>query len=231
MPSSANRHRIEIPTALFERLEGRARGVGMTVAALAAALLADALDGVDQAPARAPRPAEDQFQDLREGIARLVELDARQLQELRALREEVGAQLRVVNRLLPHPAGARDRDDEPAASGPPRKFALDNLQELRVAERQAAQPRSTPATAAEWRELRVAEQGAWQGAPFVDAVDRLLGEADRSQLSPEWREYIRLLLGFTQSPQLRESYARQAEVLRRRLQDLPGSEPPGGEAT
>ena len=206
----------------------------MTVAALAASLLADALDGADQASARAPRLAEDHLQDLREGIARLVELDARQLQELRALREEVGAQLRVVNRLLPHPAGARDRDDEPAASGPPRKFALDNLQELRVAERQAARPPHTPApTAAEWRELRVAEQRAWQGAPFVDAVDRLLGEADRSQLSPEWREYIRLrlLLGFTQWPELREAYARQAEVLRRRLQDLPESEPPGGETT
>ena len=44
MPSSPNRRRLEIPTALYARLEGEAQRAQMTAAALATVLLADALD-------------------------------------------------------------------------------------------------------------------------------------------------------------------------------------------
>jgi hypothetical protein len=44
MPTSANRRRVELPAALFARLEERARRDGQTIAGLVATLLAGALD-------------------------------------------------------------------------------------------------------------------------------------------------------------------------------------------
>lgn len=79
MPSSPNRRRIELPAALYARLEALAERSQMTTAALAAALLAAALDQ------RQP------YREIGEQLRQLVEAGSRQEGELRALRELIGA--------------------------------------------------------------------------------------------------------------------------------------------
>lgn len=81
MPSSANRHRLEIPTALYARLEDESQRRQVTAAALATALLTDALDSADRERGGAG--------EMKEMLRQLLDGSARQTAELRALRREL----------------------------------------------------------------------------------------------------------------------------------------------
>lgn len=100
MPSSANRRRIELPNELHERLRVRAERAGMTVAALAAALLTDALardgEGSELACAslgwrEAASLAAPGRQVLLPLLRELLEVDGEQLRELRAIGRRLDA--------------------------------------------------------------------------------------------------------------------------------------------
>jgi hypothetical protein len=140
MPSSPNRHRLEIPTALYARLEGEAQRRQMTAAALATVLLSDALDRAGQE--RGGREG-GVLGEVRDALRQLLEGDARQVAELRALREELGRALPPV---------------QPA--GPARSAAA------RVAEvAQTFKPQ-------DWTELRVTGQAPRQPVkPFKDLLE------------------------------------------------------------
>jgi hypothetical protein len=172
MPSSSNRHRLEIPTALYGRLEGEAQRRQMTAAALATVLLAEALDRAGRE--RGAHEGE-VIGEVRDALKQLLEGDARQAAELRALREELGRTLPQV-----------------------RQIEMTRSPVSRVAEL------ARTFDSQDWTELRVTGQGAHrQVKPFQDLLQgsslppamveylRLLMISDLAQ-SPELRaEYLR----------------------------------------
>jgi hypothetical protein len=125
MPSSPNRRRLEIPTALYARLEEAARGRQMTAAGLATLLLADALGRVEAAGGEGEGEA---LAAIRRGVDELLAAGARQADELGALRREVAL-------VLPHLVSAAPVTAPlaPATQGA-RRGEFEEWAELRVGE-------------------------------------------------------------------------------------------------
>lgn len=91
MPTSVNRRRVEVPAALFARLEERARRDGQTVAGLVAALLAGALD----APV-VGQEAEVGDAEVRALLRQMAHNDTVQLRELRFVQQRLDLALRLL---------------------------------------------------------------------------------------------------------------------------------------
>jgi hypothetical protein len=154
MPTSPNRRRIEIPAALFARLEERARRDGQTLAGLVATLLAGALDAAPQPPT-----AERQTSDnpsLRELLQQVLSNDALQLRELQSIQQRLDAVMRA---LLEGPSPAEaDPGTAPNVSQATRQRLLDALTETYV-----AAPHRPPSTLAQAGEPRpILSRTLWQ---------------------------------------------------------------------
>src|SRR5690242_4283370 len=94
MPTSPNRRRVEIPAALFARLEDRARRDGQTLAGLVATLLSAALDAPSQPP-----PVETQASENpngRELLQQVLSNDVLQLRELQFIQQRLDLTLRLL---------------------------------------------------------------------------------------------------------------------------------------
>lgn len=208
MPSSANRHRIEIPTALYDRLVQRAQRDGMTTSALAAALLAAALDEAAIPEGEGQPSDRQQLREVVDLVRHLVDAERERRQEAHAIHRQIAAQLQAIDRTLPllteahRLAGPLSPPLSPAPLidfGPP------------------AAPQQTPPATDEARRHR---------AKALRALDDAMGRLS----PPELGEYLRLLLvlSSTHSPQLKEEYGRQAETLWQRLEARLASEEPAG---
>jgi hypothetical protein len=114
MPTSVNRRRVELPAALFARLEERARRDGQTIAGLVAALLASALD----ASVGGEQGERGGDQEVRALLMQALHYDKLHQRELQFVGQRLDLALRVLV------AG------QPAAEGDPG----DALAEYRVAE-------------------------------------------------------------------------------------------------
>ncbi len=85
MPSSPNRRRLEIPTALYTRLESEAQCRQVTAAALANTLLVDALGRVERGV--------NERGAVQDALHQLLDGNARQTAELQAIRRELAQTL------------------------------------------------------------------------------------------------------------------------------------------
>ena len=130
MPTSPNRRRIEIPAALYTRLEVRARRDGQTIAGLVATLLADALDAAPGGAAGAQTEGAG-AQELRASLRQVLHNDALQLRELQFVQQRLDLALRVL--VAGHPAAEGDPCAAPDAGQAARQRLAEALTEHYVA--------------------------------------------------------------------------------------------------
>ncbi|MFN8511331.1 MAG: hypothetical protein U0232_01010 [Thermomicrobiales bacterium] len=164
MPTSPNRRRIEIPAALFARLEERARRDGQTLSGLVASLLASSLDAPNQ-----PSPGTERGSagnpDVRELLQQVLSNDLLQLRELQLLQQRLDLTMRLlVEDQLP---ADRDPGVAPAAHRASRQRLLDALTETYVAV--PLQPGTTLAQAGEPRPI--VSRTLWQRPKETPARD------------------------------------------------------------
>jgi hypothetical protein len=169
MPTSPNRRRIEIPAALFVRLEERARRDGQTLAGLVTTLLASALDAPTQ-PAPRAADAGTGNPDLPDLIQQLLHNDALQLRELQFVQQRLDGVLRA---LVEGQPAFDNPDNHPTANPASRQRLLEALTEAYV-----ALPPRPPATLAHTGEPRpVLSRTLWQRPQEPTAPD----PADKSE--------------------------------------------------
>jgi hypothetical protein len=154
MPTSPNRRRIEIPAALFARLEERARRDGQTLAGLVATLLAGALDASSQPPF-AKRQTSDN-PNVREMVQQVLSNDVLQLREMQSIQQRLDAVMRaLLEGQLPAEA---DPSATTSVSQATRQRLLDALTEPYI-----AAPLRPPSTLAQSGEPRpILSRTLWQ---------------------------------------------------------------------
>lgn len=168
MPTSPNRRRIEIPAALFARLEERARRDGQTLSGLVASLLANSLEAPNQ-PSPSTEHVPSGNPDVRALLRQVLSNDLLQLRELQLLQQRLDLTMRLlVEDQLP---ADRDPGVAPAASRAARQRLLDALTETYVAV--PPQPGATLAQSGEPRPI--ISRTLWQRpkeTPTRDPADR-----------------------------------------------------------
>lgn len=155
MPTSPNRRRVEIPAALYARLEERARRDGQTIAGLVATLLASALDA-STPPSSADEDQRASNQGFRALLQQVLHNDTLQLRELQLIQQRLDLTLRLLVEEQPPPD--RDPAEAPAPGRASRQRLLDALSETYV-----AVPLRPPSTLAQSGEPRpVISRTLWQ---------------------------------------------------------------------